>query len=568
MAQTTLVHPVARAGRVSALVARRRAAIGLAIRNASAPRWILLLTITAFSVFYVVHLSRLHDRFWTTGYDLGIFDQAAWLVAHGKTFITIRGLTFWGHHVNPGLLLFAPFYWLGAGPRFLNGAMVLAFAAGAFPAYRIAVHHLRNEWIALALAVAYLLQTGGQWILRETFHPEVMAIAPMLYAYLAVLEGRWRAYVGWLLLAVCWKEDIAITIAMLGVVIALRGHRKQGLSTLVAAVSYYFFCTKVVLPHFTPAGPFYSEFLGNLGSSPFEIAKNAVVHPTRFTDQFQEAQWYRYPRDLAQPYAFTSFLSWPGLLLAVPQMVLNLLTRHSYAWSIRWHYVAMPTVGFTIASIEGVANLRRLLTRVRGSGRELVAAVVAGSVVALVVVGAAAPGRLDAVVAIVAGVAVIVAAAVAWPARLLESIGVVVVSSAVVMSAMWAPSYGWAYNDPGMWPTTTTPHVRLLREAVSLVPDDVRISVSYNFSPHLAHREYVYEYPNPWRNSYWGVDQRRPDGRVIAWPPAHDPATIEWIAVDRGTLGPESQAMLQDLLASPEWVTVFDQANVVVAHRA
>ena len=110
--------------------------------------------------------------------------------------------------------------------------------------------------------------------------------------------------------------------------------------------------------------------------------------------------------------------------------------------------------------------------------------------------------------------------------------------------------------------------LRLLREAVSLVPDDVRISVSYNFSPHLAHREYVYEYPNPWRNSYWGVDQRRPDGRVTAWPPAHDPATIEWIAVDKGTLGAESQALLKDLLASPEWVTVFDQANVVVAHRA
>ena len=32
--------------------------------------------------------------------------------------------------MNPGLVLFAPFYWLGAGPRFLNGAMVVAYAAG------------------------------------------------------------------------------------------------------------------------------------------------------------------------------------------------------------------------------------------------------------------------------------------------------------------------------------------------------------------------------------------------------------------------------------------------------
>ncbi|CAB5004198.1 MAG: DUF2079 domain-containing protein [Actinobacteria bacterium] len=564
MAQTTVVHPVQRERRGAAYLARCRNAI----RGLSLPRVLFFAVIGAFTVFYVVHLSMLHDRFWTTGYDLGIFDQATWLVAQGKTFITIRGLTFWGHHVNPGLVLFAPFYWLGAGPRFLNGAMVVAYAAGAFPVFRIAKHHLRNEWIALALVVAYLLQTGGQWVLRETFHPEVMAIAPMLYAYLAVLERRWRAYWIWLLAAVCWKEDIAITIAMLGVVLALRGQRKQGIITLLAGVTYYFFCTKVVLPHFTPAGPFYSEFLGNLGNTPFALAKNALVHPTRFTDQFQEAQWYRYPRDLAQPYAFTSFFSWPGLLLALPQVVLNLLTKHSYAWSIRWHYVSMPTVGFTIASIEGVANLRRLAERVRGSGRELVASVVVAAVAVAVTAGIAAAGYLAAASAIALGFVVVAVTAVAWPTRLLESIGMVVAASAVVMSAMWAPSYGWAYNDPGMWPTEITPHVRVLRNAVNLVPDDAVISVSYNFSPHLAHREFVYEFPNPWRNSYWGVDQRLPDGRVTAWPPARDPDSIQWIAVDKGTLGPESLSLLKDVLASPKWMIVFDEQNVVVAHRS
>jgi hypothetical protein len=323
-----------------------------------------------------------------------------------------------------------------------------------------------------------------------------------------------------------------------------------------------------VLPHFTPAGPFYSEFLGNLGGTPFQLAKNAVIHPTRFTDQFQEAQWYRYPRDLAQPYAFTSFFSWPGLVLALPQVVLNLLTKHSYAWSIRWHYVSMPTVGFTIASIEGVANLRRLLARVRASRRELAASVVAGSIVALVVVGVAASDHLDAVLAIVIGVAVVVGASIWWPERLLESVGVVIATSAVVMSAMWAPSYGWAYNDPGMWPTTITPHVRVLSEAVNLVPDDVPVAVSYNFSTHLAHREFIYEFPNPWRNSYWGVDQRLPDGRIVAWPPARDPDTVQWLAIDRGTLGAESVALLKAILATPQWVTVFDKENVVVAHRA
>lgn len=132
-----------------------------AARTIQAPEVLLAASMAVVAAFYIVHLALLHDRFWTTGYDLGIFDQAAWLVANGKTFITIRGLSFWGHHVNPGMLLFAPFYWLGAGPRFLNTAMVVAFVLGARPVYRIAIFHLRHEWLALALAVAYLLQTGA-----------------------------------------------------------------------------------------------------------------------------------------------------------------------------------------------------------------------------------------------------------------------------------------------------------------------------------------------------------------------------------------------------------------------
>ena len=520
MAQPTLATPVARAGRLRAALVRRRAAV----HELTWARMLLASAMVAFAAFYIVHLAMLHDRFWTTGYDLGIFDQATWLVANGKTFITIRGLTFWGHHVNPGLLLFAPLYRLGAGPRVLNATMVVAYTMGAWPVFRIAMHHLRNEWVAVGLAVAYLLQTGGQWVLHETFHPEVLAIAPMLYAYLAVLEGRWRAYWLWLLLAASWKEDISITIAMVGIVLLLRGHRKQGAITFVAAAGYYYFCTKILIPHYTAAGPFYSEFLGNLGSTPWQLARNAVVHPTRFTDQFQEAHWYRYPRDLAQPYAFTSFFSWPGLLIALPQTVLNLLTRHSYAWSIRWHYVSMPAFGFTVAAIEGVANIKRLLLRWRRS----------------------------------------VQFATRW---FLESIAVVIVLCAVVMSAMWAPSYGWRYDDPGVWPLATSQHQQVLRAAVALVPDSAVVSTSYNFSTHLAHREFVYEFPNPWRNSYWGVDQRLPDGRVVAWPPARDPATIEWIAVDKGTLGKDSLVLLGTVLAEPKWEIVFDQESVVVARR-
>src|SRR5947209_13760978 len=35
-----------------------------------------------------------HHNYFTSDFDLGIFDQATWLLAHGRGFITVRGLPF------------------------------------------------------------------------------------------------------------------------------------------------------------------------------------------------------------------------------------------------------------------------------------------------------------------------------------------------------------------------------------------------------------------------------------------------------------------------------------------
>ena len=61
-----------------------------------------------------------HDNFGTWSYDMGIYDQGFWLVSRGgQSFMTVRGMEFWGHHLNLIVVAFVPFYWLGAGPSFL-----------------------------------------------------------------------------------------------------------------------------------------------------------------------------------------------------------------------------------------------------------------------------------------------------------------------------------------------------------------------------------------------------------------------------------------------------------------
>ena len=180
----------------------------------------------AWAAVFTIHSYWRHERFGTFDHDLGIWDQAVWLLAHGHSFDTVRGLEVFGFHASPALYLLGAVLLVGGGrqlPRRL--IMVVTLTLAAVPIFRAANHHLRNQWFALVLALAFLFNYAGQWMLHETFHPEVVAVTPFLFAYLAAIEGRWRAYWPWLVLALCWKEDVALAGIMLGVLLAVRGRR-------------------------------------------------------------------------------------------------------------------------------------------------------------------------------------------------------------------------------------------------------------------------------------------------------------------------------------------------------
>ena len=118
--------------------------------------FIALLVANWLKVFVPLAIDQ-HRNYFTSDFDLGIFDQATWLLAHGRGFITVRGLPFLGHHLNFGLLLFAPAYWLGAGPEFLNVMVVVALAASVIPIVMICRHYRQEQsWLPLAFSFAFL----------------------------------------------------------------------------------------------------------------------------------------------------------------------------------------------------------------------------------------------------------------------------------------------------------------------------------------------------------------------------------------------------------------------------
>ena len=105
-----------------------------------------------------------HARFATFDFDLGHHDQAIWLLAHGKGFITVSGMPVFGHHMTLAYFAVAPLYWLGGGPQLLDLLQTAALGLSAVPIYLYARDRLGNEWQALALGVAWLLNPSVQWL--------------------------------------------------------------------------------------------------------------------------------------------------------------------------------------------------------------------------------------------------------------------------------------------------------------------------------------------------------------------------------------------------------------------
>ena len=102
-------------------------------------RWTLFGMVAVWSLVFIALGYRRHAHFGTFGFDLGIYDQGIWLLSRFKDpFVTVRGLDLFGHHMNVILLLFVPFYWLGAGPIFLLVTQVLSQASGAIAVFLLA----------------------------------------------------------------------------------------------------------------------------------------------------------------------------------------------------------------------------------------------------------------------------------------------------------------------------------------------------------------------------------------------------------------------------------------------
>ncbi len=255
----------------------------VAVRNPSKSSAVIkMIGVSALILF--AYSSVKHALFHSTAWDLGIFDQAVYLISQGQpAFSSLMGFHILADHAA---IIFYPLsllYKIYPSVYWLLAVQALALALGAWPTWSLARQAGLKENQAVAVAAAYLLYPLIFNINLFDFHPEVIAVPALLWA---VLSARLNQPI-WFCLAIvivlACKEVLALSVAAMGVwLLIFEKKRLCGAIALFTGIAWFVISTQVIIPFFGSETVTISRHISRysfLGNSFPEMARNLLFKP-------------------------------------------------------------------------------------------------------------------------------------------------------------------------------------------------------------------------------------------------------------------------------------------------
>jgi uncharacterized membrane protein len=495
---------------------------------------ILCFCIAGYILFFGQITIFRYNRLGTTIFDLGIFDQAVWLIAHGRPiFLSTRGLTIFADHFSPILYLIAPLYWIWDTPKTLLVLQTLACAMGAHPVYLYAVKRLKDSRLGLLFAAAYLLYPALQGLNCFDFHPESIAVPLILYGWWFMETRQIKPLIPVIILALMCKETVGLVVLLMGIYAFFTINRRIGVIVTALGLAGLIISLETIrfANHGEPSA--YLTFYSAYGSSPGAIAINLLTHPMKIWNALLTADNYQCLRDLLSPLAFLSFASPETLAIAGPTILSNMLSNRESMHNIYFQYSAMIIPIVFISAILGYHFCLQLFSKRNMTVKRI------------------------------------------WR-----------------MTLAFALSIGVAYgvqedqiigNPMITWLPERTYDTSALRESLALIPPCASVCSQTAIGSHLTHREHIYIFPGPFEPVCWGNTEKalnQEDGRDITLKSIHEyRERMKRISVDFIVLGPmdssyfplledDYQFFLRLFLTDPHYGVISANQIIILKHGA
>jgi uncharacterized membrane protein len=453
---------------------------------------LILLTLIALCAIVFSYLSVMrHYTFNTSVYDLAMYDQAVWNTSQGHPFAinlledTMPGLTNkLGDHVEPILLSLAALYWLRSNPDVLLIVQAIALAALIWPLYQLVRHRSQSLWLAGVAVALYLLHPGLWNALLFDFHPVTLGAAFLVFTLWMLVRRKHVAALIFAVLAMMCKEQLGLSVAMLGVyaiffikhpsTAPLRGSAhavsqpqagrrawrdaklirffrsrdwRFGVLLIVIGIVWSIIALGVIIPAFQPSGSsYYLNRYGRLGSTFAEVLLSPLTKPDVFWSVISGPKRVSYYGDLLLPLGFLPLLGIEMLLPALPDIALNTLSAFAPSRTLDYHYAVIAVPFLVLATAWGIDRLSRGLGRWINQRAVLIAV----SVFTLIAMGAYQIDRYH---------------------------------GFVPLSDRYAGTYTIAPRDPIGW------------QLAAQIPPDAVVSAQFNLLPHVSQRQRAHIFP-------------------------------------------------------------------------
>ena len=201
------------------------------------------------------------------------------------------------------------------------------------------------------------------------------------------------------------------------------------------------------------------------------------------------------------PWGWLPLLAPFVLFFGVPQFLVNIFTIQTFVRDYRFHYAAVVLVALTIATMVAIRTL--------GTSR----------------------------------------------GRRILLVGFLAICG-VRTGHEWGVGPLTKNYKSGFWFSENIAKEKAFNTALDLIPKNAGVSSSYHIGSHLAHRDHIYDWPNPFHLANWGVANENPP----------NPLNVDYFIVESDNLG-ESQGVFDDLITKNVFHVIFEREGVVVAQR-
>jgi uncharacterized membrane protein len=258
-----------------------------------------------------------HYFFRTYAYDLGIFNNAIYDYAHFrwnsnsvKLYNNILSDHFTLLHIP-----FSVFYWIW-GTYTLLIIQILAILFGAYGAYRYQLFRSGDPLFALLLTAQFLFIWGIYSAVSYDYHDNIPGAMMVPWLFLFFEQRKWRWAALFYVLLLVSKENMALWAVFICLGMAALHYKdkkqlKYALLGSALAAIYFVVVIKVIVPALAPPGRVY-WYISNysaIGNGFGEIFLNAISHPRNLFTLLFENQL-----DFKEGYGLKTELHWFVLL--------------------------------------------------------------------------------------------------------------------------------------------------------------------------------------------------------------------------------------------------------------